>query len=49
MQDTRPGHILIVEDELYYNAKQGDAYKYLDRNAWHVNRSNCGQNPKIHF
>ena len=27
MQDTRPGHILIVEDELYYNAKQGDVYK----------------------
>ena len=24
MQDTRPGHILIVEDELYYNAKQCD-------------------------
>ena len=48
MQDTRPGHILIVEDELYYNAKQGDVYKWPDRNAWHAG-SNCGQNPKYIF
>ena len=48
MEDTHPGHILIVEDELYYNAKAGDVYKWPDRNAWHAG-SNCGQRPKYIF
>lgn len=48
MMDTKPGHILIVEDELYYNAKQGDVYKWPSRHAWHAG-SNCGVEPKYIF
>ena len=48
MEDTHPGHVLIVEDELYYNAKAGDVFKWPDRNAWHAG-SNCGQRPKYIF
>jgi hypothetical protein len=48
MEDTFPGHVLIVENDLFYNAKQGDVYKWPDRNAWHAG-SNCGQRPKYIF
>jgi hypothetical protein len=48
MEDTKPGHILIVEDEIYYNAKQGDVYQWPERVSWHAG-SNCGVERKFIF
>lgn len=48
MEDTKPGHILIVEDELYYNVSQGDVFEWPTRTSWHAG-ANCGLEPKFIF
>jgi hypothetical protein len=48
MEDTKPGHIIIVEDEIYYNANQGDVYQWPSRISWHAG-SNCGLERKFIF
>jgi hypothetical protein len=35
------GHILLLEDEIYYNQQQGSTYEWPSRTSWHAGM-NCG-------
>jgi len=48
LHDTSPGHVLIVEDDIYYNCKQGEVYQWPSRHSWHAG-SNCGYETKYIF
>jgi hypothetical protein len=40
-----PGHVLIVEDQCFYNQPQGAVYQWPGRRSWHAG-GNLGFNPK---
>ena len=44
----RPGHILIVENDCFYNQEQGNVYQWPDRKSWHAG-ANAGLTPKYLF
>ena len=41
----QPGHAIMVEDFVVYNAEQGNVYQWPDRTNWHGG-INCGFSPK---
>lgn len=43
-----PGHIFIVDDQCFYNQKQGSTYQWPSRKSWHAG-ANCGLVPKYIF
>lgn len=42
------GHILIVEDQCFYNEKQGNVYQWPSRRSWHAG-ANAGLEQKYLF
>lgn len=48
IQKPTIGHMLVVEDQMFYGAKQGDVYKWPDRKSWHC-AANCGFEPFYSF
>ncbi len=44
----RWGHVLIVDDQCFYNQTQGDIWQWSSRKLWHAG-SNCGLVPKYLF
>jgi len=42
------GHVLIVEDQVFYNQQQGDVFQWDSRKYWHAG-TNCGLTPKYLF
>jgi hypothetical protein len=43
-----PGHVFIVDDQVFYNEEQGNVYQWGNRKAWHAG-TNCGMYPKYLF
>jgi hypothetical protein len=48
MNKPNPGHIFVIEDQCFYNEKQGDMYKWPDWRSYHCG-ANCGMVPKYQF
>lgn len=48
IQDSLPGHVFIVDDELFYNKNKGDIFLWNSRKSWHAG-ANCGLEPKYIF
>ena len=48
IDQPRWGHVLIVEDQCFYNQPQGSIWKWSSRKLWHAG-TNCGLVPKYLF
>ena len=42
------GHLFVCENEVFYNKKQGDTFRWDSRRYWHAG-TNCGLTPKYLF
>lgn len=43
-----PGHVFILDKDIYYNVPQGNVYKWNNISDWHAG-ANCGIVPKYLF
>lgn len=48
MDKPQFGHVLIIEDELFYNAKEHDVWEWDNYKNWHAG-ANCGSEPYYLF
>ena len=48
LSKPKPGHIFIVEDQVFYNQEQGSIYQWSDLHAYHAG-SNVGLETKFLF
>lgn len=44
IQPSINGHLLVVENDFFYNTKQGDVFKWPNRKSWHC-AANCSYVP----
>ena len=48
LSKPEPGHVFILEDQVFYNIPQGNVYHWHNIKAWHAG-TNCGMVPKYLF